>query len=301
MRIAQLGLGPWGEKNSEILSQLGVLSCVFEADSDKSKELGQKYSVKFYDSLEDLLASEEFDAVCIDSALPNSKDLVLNLLYKKKHVFAEKPLTNDSGELEKINEISQKKKILFSCGTSERFNPTLKKVQTIANEQKFGELISLEIYREVPLEAQNNQIVFDNSLFDIDAANQIFGEMPVVVFSRIYPSEEEKFANIVLGYKNNRSANILSNFFPKKNKAELRVIFSQKTINADLAGHKIEDFEENIEEENSMLLQMKNFVEAIQGENELEIDANNMVNLTKIAEAALLSGKQGVPIYLDLK
>ena len=301
MRIAQIGLGAWGEKNSEILSQLGVLSCVFDGDSEKSKEIGQKYSVKFYDSLQNLQSSEDFDAFCLDSAIPNSNDLISDLLYKKKHVFLEKPITNESGELEKLKEISQNKKVLFSCGLTQRFSPTLKKVKNIAKEQKFGGLISLEIYREVPLEAQNKEIIFNNSLSDIDAANQIFGEMPVVVFSRLFTTDEEKFANIVLGYQNNKSANILSNFFPQKNKAELRVIFSQKTIIADLVGQKIQDFEENIEEENSMLLQMNNFVGAVQGNNELEVDANNMVNLTQIAEAAFLSGKQGVPIYLDLK
>ena len=39
MRTVQIGLGAWGEKNSEILSQLGVLSALCELDTSKAKKI----------------------------------------------------------------------------------------------------------------------------------------------------------------------------------------------------------------------------------------------------------------------
>jgi UDP-N-acetylglucosamine 3-dehydrogenase len=48
-------------------------------------------------------------------------------------------------------------------------------------------------------------------------------------------------------------------------------------------------------------LQIQNFIGAIEGKNELVVKPKEVINITKIAEAALLSSKQGVPIYLDLK
>ena len=296
MRIVQIGLGQWGEKNSENLSQLGGLSGVFDSNSEKSKEIGEKFSVNVYDSVDNLVSSEDFDAVCIDSTIPNSNELISNLLYHKKHVFSEKIIT-DSSELEKISEITQKKKSLFSCGFGKRYNPTLLQVKNFTKEKTFGEPISLELYRESPLEREN--LVLQSSFYDIDAANQIFGEMPAFVFSRIFSDEEEKFANIILGYPNNKSAVILSNHSSEKI-AKLKVIYPQKTIFADLEANKIEEFDE-ITKESNPLSQIENFIGAIEGKNDLEVNVNQISNLTKIAEGALLSSKQGVPIYLDLK
>ena len=60
MKIIQIGTGGWGKNHTRILSQLGVLSAICDADLKKSKEYGEKYSVNYYDSLDELLKSEEF-------------------------------------------------------------------------------------------------------------------------------------------------------------------------------------------------------------------------------------------------
>ena len=251
MRIVQIGLDRWGEKNSGYLSQLGVLSGVFDSDFKKAKEIGEKYSVKPFESIEELGSSKDFDAACIDSSFSNPWELISNLLYDKKHVFVEKLITSKNFELEKLHEISQKKKSLFSCGFDQRYNEALQQVKQITNKKEFGELVSLELYREFPL--LNKSLVFQSCLYDIDASNQIFGMMA------IYP---------------------------------------QKTVFADLVTNKLEGIEVK---EISDISPIENFIGAIEGKNELEVDSNQIVNITKVAEAALLSSKQGVPIYLDLK
>ena len=39
----------------------------------------------------------------------------------------------------------------------------------------------------------------------------------------------------------------------------------------------------------------------IEGKNDLIVKPEQAVNVTKIAEAALLSSKKGTPIYLDIR
>jgi len=48
-------------------------------------------------------------------------------------------------------------------------------------------------------------------------------------------------------------------------------------------------------------LEIRNFIDAIQGKNDLIVKPEQAVNVTKIAEAALLSSQKGTPIYLDLR
>ena len=66
-------------------------------------------------------------------------------------------------------------------------------------------------------------------------------------------------------------------------------------------GKKDETEIPRIEQKEPLSLEIQNFLGAIQGKNDLVVKPQQAVNVTKIAEAALLSSQKGVPIYLDLK
>ncbi len=55
------------------------------------------------------------------------------------------------------------------------------------------------------------------------------------------------------------------------------------------------------EKQEPLLLEIQSFLGAIEGKNNTVVKAQQAVNVTKIAEAALLSSQKGIPIYLDLK
>ena len=42
MRIAQIGVGGFGKNHARILSQLGVLSAVCDADASKAKDIAER-------------------------------------------------------------------------------------------------------------------------------------------------------------------------------------------------------------------------------------------------------------------
>ncbi len=308
MKIVQIGIGICGESHAKNLSDLGVLSAVCDSNSQKSKECGEKYSVNHYDSVDNLITSEDFDGAFVDTNASSDVGMITKLLYEKKHVFVENLMIYDSVESEKLRETSQKKKVIFTGGFDERFNPATKQVKNFVKEKKYGDLILLEFYSENKLSSQNNKgIIFENSIKDIDVANWLFDEMPLVVFARsgTVKNENEDFASIMLGYKNNKTAIISSNGFSSKKIRELRAVCSEGVIFSDLISQKIKLEKENgqvsLGKKESMLLQIQNFIDVIEEKNELVVKAQEAVNVIKIAEAALLSGKQGVPIYLDLK
>jgi UDP-N-acetylglucosamine 3-dehydrogenase len=55
------------------------------------------------------------------------------------------------------------------------------------------------------------------------------------------------------------------------------------------------------EKQEPLTLEIQSFLGAIDGKNEIIVKAQEAVNVTKIAEAALLSSQKGIPIYLELK
>ena len=311
MKIAQIGIGGWGKNHARILSQLGVLGAVLDTNAERSKEYGEKYSVNHYESLDNLINSEDFEAAFIVTPTLTHAAIATKLIEAKKHVFVEKPMTYDSSEGEKLKELAQKNKVLLTCGYIERFNPAVGIVKNYLEEKKYGDLVMLEFHREnrMPLHIKDVGIIYDTSVHDIDTANWLFDETPYVVFARSgkINHEREDFANIMLGYRDNRTAIISSNWITPKKVRTFSAVCTDAVILSDFISQeiKVERKEETeklkLEEKEPLLIEIQSFIGAIGGKNNLVVEPQQAVNVSKIAEAALLSSQKGVPIYLDLK
>ncbi|MEK0347560.1 MAG: Gfo/Idh/MocA family oxidoreductase [Nitrosopumilus sp.] len=311
MKIVQIGVGGWGKNHTRILSQLGVLSAVCDTDSQRSKEYGEKYSVNHYESLDDLLISEEFDGAFVVTPTSTHTEIATKLLEAKKHVFVEKPMTYKSEDGEKLAKLAEKNKVILTCGYIERFNPAVDVVKKFVKEKKFGELVMLEFHREnrMPLHIKDVGIIYDASVHDIDTANWLFDDMPHVVFARAgkIKHEHEDFASIMLGYKDNKVAIISSNWITPKKVRKFNAVCTDAIISSDFITQEIivekNDKTETVQNEKQepLLLEIQSFLGTIDGKNEQVVKSQEAVNVTKIAEAALLSSQKGIPIYLDLK
>jgi len=288
-----------------------VLSAVCDTDSQRSKEYGEKYSVNHYESLDDLLISEEFDGAFLVTPTSTHTEIATKLLEVKKHVFVEKPMTYKSDDGEKLAKLAEKNKVILTCGYIERFNPAVDVVKKFVKEKKFGDLVMLEFHREnrMPLHIKDVGIIYDTSVHDIDTANWLFDDMPHVVFARAgkIKHEHEDFASIMLGYKDDKVAIISSNWITPKKVRKFNAVCTDAIISSDFITQEIivekSDKAETVQNEKHepLLLEIQSFLGAIEGKNDQVVKAQEAVNVTKIAEAALLSSKKGIPIYLDLK
>ena len=311
MKIIQIGTGGWGKNHTRILSQLGVLVAVCDADSQKSKEYGEKYSVNHYTSLDELLSKEEFDGAFVATPTSTHTAIAQKLLEAKKHVFVEKPMTYKSEDGQNLLKIAEKKKVILTCGYIERFNPAVDVVKKMVKEKKYGDLVMLEFHREnkMPLHIKDVGIIYDTSVHDIDTANWLFDEMPQVVFAKAgkIRHEHEDFTSIMLGYKNDKVAIITSNWITPKKLRKFNAVCTDAIISSDFITQEItvekDEETETIQNEKQepLLLEIQSFLGAVEGKNEQVVTSQEAVNVTKIAEAALLSSQKGIPIYLDLK
>lgn len=311
MKIIQIGTGGWGKNHTRILSQLKVLVAVCDVDSQKSKEYGEKYSVNHYTSLDELLSTEEFDGAFVVTPTSTHTAIAQKLLEAKKHVFVEKPMTYKSEDGQNLAKIAEKNKVILTCGYIERFNPAVDVVKKMVKEKKYGDLVMLEFHREnrMPLHIKDVGIIYDTSVHDIDTANWLFDEMPQVVFARAgkIKHEHEDFTSIMLGYKNDKVAIITSNWITPKKLRKFNAVCTDAIISSDFITQEIiiekDESSETIQNEKQepLLLEIQSFLGAIEGKNDLIVKSQEAVNVTKIAEAALLSSQKGIPIYLDLK
>ena len=311
MRIVQIGTGGWGKNHTRILSQLGALCAVCDADSTRAKEFGAKYSVNHYSSLDTLLDSEKFDGAFICTPTSTHFKIAKTLLEQKKNVFVEKPMTYLSHEGEELQKLAEKNKVVLTCGYIERFNPAVALVKEYVKSKKYGELIMLEFHREnrMPLHIKDVGIIYDTSVHDIDTAMWFFDDTPEVVFARSgkIRHEHEDFATIMLGFRDNKVAVIASNWITPTRVRKFSAVCSDAIISSDFISQEVKietDHGTEIprkEAAEPLLLEIKNFLAASEGKEKIIVKPEHAVNTTRVAEAALLSSQKGTPIYLDLK
>ena len=234
------------------------------------------------------------------------------LMEKGINVFVEKPLSYSSKECEEMIQIAKKNKVSLTCGYIERFNPAVQEVKKILSEKMYGELLMIEFHREnrMPLHIKDVGIIYDTSVHDIDTAIYLFGSKPQVVFARagkIFHSFED-FSNIILGFGKDRVAVISSNWITPKKVRNFSAVCTDAIINGDFIKQEItiEDSlctttprRQNLVE--PLSLELRNFIDVIEGKRDHpEVSPEEATNVTKIAEAALLSSNTGAPIYLNL-
>jgi UDP-N-acetylglucosamine 3-dehydrogenase len=232
---------------------------------------------------------------------------------KGVHVFVEKPLAFSSAECEQMIEMAKKRKVFLTSGYIERFNPAIQDVKQLIDNHKYGDLLMLEFHREnrMPLHIRDVGIIYDTSVHDIDTAMFLFNSTPHVVFARSGTKfhSYEDFATIMLGFNEQRVAIIASNWITPNRVRKFSAVCTEGIITGDYItqGIKIDYGEATIiprrvKFQEPLTLELQSFLDVIAGKIRTPVvTPEDATNVTKVAEAALLSSNTGSPIYLDLK
>ena len=313
LRLAIIGVGGWGKNHARVLHDFGVLSAVCDMDTQRTKEIAERYNTKSYHSIDDLLNTEKLDACLVCTPTKTHSVVAKKIMERGINVFVEKPLSFSSRECEEMVEISQKKKLILTSGYIERFNPAVQDVKRLINSKRYGDLLMMEFHREnrMPLHVKDVGIIYDTSVHDIDTAMFLFNSRPHVVFARAGKKFHmyEDFATIMLGFNDQRVAIIASNWITPQRVRRFSAVCTDGIIMGDFISQEIKiDYGEATiiprrqQFQEPLTLELKNFLDAIEGKIiGPVVSAADATNVTKVAEAALLSNNTGSPVYLDLK
>jgi len=313
-KIAVIGVGGWGKNHARVLHEMGVLGSICDEDESRARALASLYDVKPYSSLEQLLEKEvPLDACILCTPTKTHFALAKKIMDKGVHVFVEKPFAFSSGECEQMIEIAKRRKVFLTSGYIERFNPAIQDVKQLIDNHKYGDLLMLEFHREnrMPLHIRDVGIIYDTSVHDIDTAMFLFNSTPHVVFARSGTKfhSYEDFATIMLGFEGQKVAIIASNWITPNRVRRFSAVCTEGIITGDYItqGIKIDYGEATIiprrgKLQEPLTLELQSFLDVIAGKiREAVVTPQDATNVTKVAEAALLSSNTGSPIYLDLK
>lgn len=314
IKIAVIGVGGWGKNHVRVLHNMGVLEAVCDLSADRAKEIAKKYDTKFYSSIKDLFSNErELNACLVCTPTKSHLSVVREAIQNGCHVFVEKPLSFSTKECEEMTDLSKKGKVILTCGYVERFNPAVQDLKKIIQKQTYGDLLMMEFHREnrMPLHIKDVGVIYDTSVHDIDTAMFLFGKGAKMVFARAGKKFHlfEDFATIMLGFEDQKVAIIASNWVTPKKVRTFSAVCTEGTVNGDFITQEIridhadatviprrQQFQE------PLVLELQSFIEVIEGKRKQPVvTSEEATNVTKVAEAALLSSETGSPIYLELK
>ena len=310
VQISVIGTGGWGKNHLRVLSELGVLSAFCDMDKSKVEFFQEKYRVRGYTSVDELLTKERLDAVTICTPTSTHYAIAEKAIGLGLNTFVEKPLTPSSKEGEMLVEMAKRQKVYLTVGYIERYNPAVTELKSILRSGNLGEPLLLEFHRENkwPIRIEDVGIISDTSVHDIDTARWIFESEAKMVFARAgrVLSQNEDFAAIILGFDKQKTAFITSNWVTPKRVRQLITVCTEGIVTIDFVTQSItiDDNEgshipRRVWQE-PLKKELEAFVEGVDKGLQPLITGRDAVNTTKTAEAALVSSRSGAPIYLDL-
>ena len=147
IRFTIVGCGRIAQRHAKHINNYGLLSAVCDIIPNKAKELGEKYNVRYYSNISEMLENENENIDVVTICSPNGLHAEHSILSLNSgfHVLCEKPMAikvSDCGEMIKAAEYANKR--LFAIKQN-RFNPPVAEVKRLIDSGTLGNVFSVQL------------------------------------------------------------------------------------------------------------------------------------------------------------
>jgi UDP-N-acetylglucosamine 3-dehydrogenase len=183
MRLAVIGAGNMGRNHVRNYSEMVGVKLVAIADpSDAAKELAKKYKAKYYADYREMLKLEQLDGVSIAVPTKFHRDVAAFAMEQGINVLLEKPIAASLDEADELIALAKRKKLIFTIGHIERYNPVVLKMRNLVSSGRLGEISSIISTRigGFPKVEPETDVILDLAVHDIDILAFVSGKEPHV-------------------------------------------------------------------------------------------------------------------------
>ena len=228
VKVAVLGTGSLGQHHVRVYAELVKaghveLAGVFDSVGETARKIAAKHNARVLASIPEVLFVA--DAVSIVTPTVTHFELAKQFLEQCKHVFVEKPMTDDTAQAAQLVELAQQKNCVLQVGHVERFNPVFKYLETAAPQPRFIETHRLSPY---PARSTDIGVVLDLMIHDLDVV-LAFVKSPVTSVDAVgipVLSKSEDIANARLRFANGCVANLTVSRVSPERMRKIRVFSS---------------------------------------------------------------------------
>lgn len=239
LKIGLLGVGHLGKFHLNNWLEIKDITLVgfFDPDEQNALKVEEKYQVKRYLSVEELM--DNCDAVDIVAPTTMHFELCEMALRKGKHVFVEKPLANTMEEARILLKLAKESKVKFQVGHVERFNPAFLALQEHDLKPMF-----IEVHRLAQFNPRGTDVsvILDLMIHDIDIILKIVKSSVSNISANgvAVLSDTPDIANVRMEFDNGCVANLTSSRISLKKMRKMRVFQKDAYIGIDFLDKKAE-------------------------------------------------------------
>ena len=219
MNIGLIGIGYWGPNlfRNLIESKNFKVKYVCDIRKDNLKKINiiGKKIVKTTD-YKDLISDKSIDAIFIATPVNTHFKLAKVCLNANKHVFIEKPLSDDKKKCDILIDLAKKKSLTLFVDHTFLYTPAIMEIKKISQKRNFGDLIYYDSTRiNLGLIQNDINVLWDLAVHDISILNFLKNEKPTHVSCighKYISSKPETAAFLTLKYKTNFIAHVNVNW-----------------------------------------------------------------------------------------
>ena len=307
-----LGGGAIAAFHADAINELDDANLVglFDPNPENSKAFSEKYGIKAYASYSGMLEDSGIDAVCICTPSSFHAEGAINALEHSKHVVLEKPMAFTAEEADKIIEACEKSNCILTVISQRRFSDDIRYVKKLVEENAFGTISFCDLYLKYwrkedyyssspwkgTLAMDGGGALMNQGIHGVDIVLYIMGEAKLLhgkVKTMYHKIETEDTAIALLEFKNGAMGVIEGSTcsFPgyarrieimgstgsviiRENSIEKLVLNGETVIVRTNESHSDATASDPLAMSNKLhKMQISNFIGAINGTEELLIDA----------------------------
>jgi len=239
LKVGLLGVGHLGKIHLKLLYQSENYELIgfYDPHYKEPDELETTFNCRCFDTYDKLLS--EVDVIDVVTPTLTHYEMTKKAIELGKHVFIEKPITENLNEAKTLSELIKKHNVKGQVGHVERFNPAFQAVKNEIDQPKF-----IETHRLAEFNPRGTDVpvVLDLMIHDIDIILKSVGA-PV---SEIHASgvavisETPDIANARLVFENGCVANLTASRISLKNMRKSRFFQQDAYISVDFLMKKSE-------------------------------------------------------------
>jgi predicted dehydrogenase len=151
LKVAVIGLGGIGNNHCRQYksNDKADLVAVCDINQERADAAAARYGVPAFYSVDDLLASADFQAVSVCSAgVENGGDHyvpTMQVLEAGKHTLTEKPISNNIEHAREMVAKSKEKGVKFGINLNHRFTPAAERLKELQNNGELGDVLFINM------------------------------------------------------------------------------------------------------------------------------------------------------------
>ena len=256
--IGVIGYGYWGPnivRNFQSLD-LGCVKMVSDLNAKVLTKARKNYpSIHTTTDCQEILRSPEIDAVAVITPVATHYPLVKQALENGKHVFVEKPFTDNVAHAEELVELAEKKNLKIMVDHTFLFTGAVKKTKELIDEGALGDIYYYDSMRvNLGLFQTDVNVVWDLAPHDLSIMQHLIKARPkaVVATGECHVNGKEDVAYITVYFENSVIAHFNVNWLSPV-KIRMTLIGGEKKMlvwNDLVADEKIRIYDKGITKSN---------------------------------------------------